>query len=210
MIYLVIGRRKLGKTTLALWMARRLPKRAVLDPRDLIHYPSAERVSSAPDASEAVAEMLDDPRQHEVIYHPYEDDLDLAFNEWARGLKQAAIEFPDATWAIVIDEASFYDLGSPSSPFQWLAKCTAHERVHIIITAHRPQDVPAKIRAIADHWFIFSIRQEHDLKAVRERSDALAREVEKLTGRDFVHWNDTSATMSVNRHPHTWRVDLAP
>jgi len=208
MIYALIGRRELGKTTLAMYMARKFAKRAVLDPRGMIHYPTAERVHTAAEAAEAVAEMLDDPRVSEVIYHPTEDDLDLAFQQWAAGLKAAALEFPDATWAIVIDEASFFDLNAPS--FQWLLKCTPRDRVHVFITAHRPQDVPTRVRAITDHFLVFSIRQEHDLKAIRDRNERFAHVVSQLDGRDFAHWNDALGQLQVNRHAESWRVSLQP
>lgn len=206
MIYALIGRRELGKTTLAMYCARKFAKRAVLDPRGMIHFPTAERVHSAADAGEAVAEMLGDPDVSEVVYHPTEDDLDLAFSQFAAGLKQAALEYPEVTWAIVIDEASFFDLNAPS--FQWLLKCTPRERVHVFITAHRPQDIPTRVRSIADHWLVFSIRQEHDLKAIRDRNERFADVVGQLRERDFAHWNDALASLRVNRSAASWRVNL--
>ncbi len=203
MIYALIGRRELGKTTLAMFLARKFAKRVALDPRGMIHFPTAERVYTAGEASDAVAEMLDDPRVAEVIYQPTEDDLDGAFQQFAEGLKAASLEFPEKTWAIVIDEASFFDLNAPS--FQWLLKCTPRERVHIFITAHRPQDVPTRVRAITDHWLVFSIRQEHDLKALRDRNERFANVVaHQLAGRDFAHWDDALAELSINRTPDKW------
>lgn len=214
MIYLVIGRRERGKTSLAVWMARRKARRAILDPRGMIHSPTADRIEVATDASDALVDMLDpvithdgEPRRDEVIYSPSESDLDYAFLVWAESLKSAAREFPQREWAIVIDEASFFDLDTPA--FQWLAKCTPRDRVHIFITAHRPQDVPTSIRSIADHWLVFAIRQEHDLKALRDRSAALASTAEKLQDRDFAWWNDANGELKINRQPQSWRLNLS-
>lgn len=207
MIYLIIGRRERGKTSLAMFMARKKAKRAVLDPRHMIHAVTADRVHWAQETPDAVAGLLESPEfPDELIYSPAEDDLDAAFTYYAGALKRAAMEFPDREWAIVIDEASFFDLESPA--FQWLAKCTPREKVHLFITAHRPQDIPTSIRSIADHWCVFAIRQEHDLKALRDRSEALARTVEKLQGREFAWWDDALGELRVNRSSESWRLSL--
>lgn len=207
MLYLVIGRRELGKTTLAMRMANTLPRRAILDPRNMIHPPGADRIHDANDAFEAVADMLDGYTR-DVVLWPHDDDDEQTFDTWARALKSAALEFPRATWAVVIDEASFYRLDS--KPFQWLVKCTPRDKVHIIITAHRPQDIPTRLQAIADEWCIFASTQEHDLRQIRDRSPELAARVERLQGREFAHWNDALKEMKVNANPQSWRYDLAP
>lgn len=207
MIYLIIGRRERGKTSLAIWMARRFRSRAILDPRGMITAPDAEYIGFGHEALNAIGELLEpDSPWDEVIYRPTEDDLVFAFDLWSGACKRGALEHPHATWAIVIDEASFFDLGTPA--FQWLVKCTARDRVHVFITAHRPQDIPTTIRAIADHWLVFAVRQEHDLKALRERSEGLAREAGKLTDREFAWWNDATGTLLINRRPDSWRLAL--
>lgn len=209
MIYLVIGRRERGKTSLAVWMARRKARRAILDPRGMIHSPSADRIHFGSQAPDAIAGMLEtvDAFPDEVIYSPAEDDLDYAFASFSGACKNAALEFPTHEWAIVVDEASFFDLNTPS--FQWLAKCTKRDNVHIFITAHRPQDIPTSIRSIADHWIVFAIRQEHDLKTLRDRSEALASTAAKLVDREFAWWNDANAELKINRKPESWRLNLA-
>ena len=206
MIHIVIGRRELGKTTLAYYMARRAPRRAIIDARRMIRQPSAEYEHDALLAGEAVNAMVVENESTEVIYQPFEDDLDQAFSQWCRDLKTVAMNNPDKELAIMVDEASFYNLNTPA--FQWLAKCSLRDYTHIIVTAHRPADIPTSIRSIADHWFIFYTSQQHDLKAIEEKSPEAAREARLLKGRDFVHWDDARARLSVNRSSMSWFVQL--
>jgi hypothetical protein len=109
---------------------------------------------------------------------------------------------------IVIDEASFYELHRPG--FQWLVKCTPRDRVHILITAHRPSDIPTSVRAIADHWCIFATRQEHDLKTIYERTGSLRvrADVLKLRDRAYLHWDDSRGLSRVCDRPADWYTAL--
>ena len=206
MIYICIGRRELGKTTLAYSMLSKLPKRAIIDARRMIHQPGADYSYDATDAVEALHEMMQEPLAHECIYQPHEDDLEGAFVTWTKALKGIVIDRPDVHTGILVDEASFYNL--ETSTFQWLAKCALRDYTHIIITAHQPKDIPTSIRAIADHWFIFYTSQKTDIDAIEAKSSEAAREVKRLTGRSFVHWDDAHARLQINSTPSTWYVPL--
>jgi len=208
-IYLVLGRRERGKTTLAYSIASRVERRIVLDPRRLVsrHGKMTALAQTSNDLRDQVFALCDgDPDVAEVIYWPTDDDLGEAFADFVRVIKNET-SGRRTPIAIVIDEASFYDLDLPA--FQWLAKCSFRESVHIIITAHRPQDIPTSIRSIADHWIVFAMTQEHDLKALAQRSPHAATLAPRLSGRAYVHWDDSHAKLTVNRDERSWFVQLS-
>ena len=210
MIYLFIGRREKGKTTLAYWMLkqRTIRKRAVIDARRMINQSGAriETVYTHSEASDALFAMMDG-ESDEVIYQPFEDDIEqVSFPAFTRTLKTIVIEHPRTDVGILIDEASFYDLQGPT--FQWLAKCAKRDHSHILITAHQPKDIPTSVRAIADHWFIFHTTQQTDLDKIAEKSPDAARVARALSDREFVHWNDANGILTVNRWPSGWFIAL--
>jgi hypothetical protein len=207
-IYLALGRRELGKSTLAYFMAQRLAKRAVLDPRRMIRRTGEriEYVTTINHARDALWAMMLDGESDEVVYQPSEDDIEYAFVEWTRTLKAIVVMYPERELAIFVDEASFYDLETPT--FMWLAKCSLRDYTHIIITAHQPKDVPTGVRAIADHWFIFHTTQETDLAKIAEKSPEAATHAKRLTHRAYVHWDDTRAALAINPNPQSWYVAM--
>ena len=208
MTYLIIGRRERGKTTLAYHMARKVRKRVVIDARRLIQRVDVEVVHSHHTLLADLKDLASDDLLNEIVYQPNTEDLDEAFNDWTRVLRSFVIAHPDVPLAIVVDEASFYELHRPG--FQWLVKCTPRERVHIFITAHRPSDIPTSVRAIADHWCIFATRQEHDLKVIRERTGSVRVEAEigRLRDRAWLHWDDSRGVSRVVDSPADWYTAL--
>jgi hypothetical protein len=208
MIYLAIGRRERGKTTLVYGMARKVKKRVMLDARRIIARHDADYVETRAELREGLGDLLDgDLGVNEVVYQPIDDDLDQAFGTFTMEVKHSIIQYPPTAIAIVVDEASFYRLDE--ARFQWLAKCTPRDRVHLLITAHRPSDIPTSIRAIADHWLIFATTQEHDVKVVEQRtSPRVAATVRQLRDRSYVHWNDAAGVMAVNDRPQDWYVSM--
>jgi len=209
-IYLSIGRRELGKTTLAYYMARKVDRCSVLDPRQMIQHDRAdvETVTRSSELDDHALYLLRGTDTRELIYHPYDDDLDEAFDRWTSAMKRAIVACPSQSVALMVDEASFFNLQSPR--FQWLAKCTYRDQVHILITAHRPIDVPTSIRSIADHWCIFSTSLEHDVAVFdRHMGPAVVSSVRRLQGREYVHWDDAHKRMRVQRDARVWHVALS-
>jgi len=207
-IYLLIGRRERGKTTLAYSMARKVQKRVIIDARRMIKRVDVEHVYRRSEIHPALHDLVTDRAVNEVVYQPIDDDLDHAFEGFITAVKHRVISSPDVPLAIMIDEASFYNL--EDSRFQWLAKCTQRDRVHILITAHRPADIPTSVRAIADHWCIFATTQEHDLKTIEQRagSPRVPDAVRRLKDRDYVHWDDSKGAMQTCTDPTGWYVAL--
>lgn len=208
MIYLNIGRRERGKTTLGYYMARKIRKRIIIDARQMIQRIDVVRITRADDLRPALLELISDDAVSEIVYQPQDDDLEVAFEAWTAATKERIVLSPHIPFSVMVDEVSFYKL--ETARFQWLAKCTPRDMVHIVLTAHRPADVPTSIRAIADHWCLFSTTQEHDLKVIEQRSGSLrvVNAIKRLQGRSYVHWDDARGEMAVCDDPKIWYVSL--
>jgi hypothetical protein len=209
------GRRQMGKTTLAIYMADKVDRRALLDPRALVRRPGAVIVRSARRLREAF-DALAAGDCDEIVYTPV-DEHRAAFNAFASELRRWVIEYPALDLAVVIDEASFYEVLDPRLPpasradFNFAIKSCDLDRVHVIVTCHRPADLAPDVRALMNRWCLFRTRQEHDLAVIRERCDAAVVDaVQDLADRHFVMWDDDAAEWELNDAPFVWRVDVAP
>lgn len=207
MIDLVIGRREQGKTTLAVYMAAKVPSRMVFDPRGMIRRPGAVVVHTADELGGAMDALRDD-EVAEVVYTPVEDDLQAAFGAYSDELRLWIVERPHKKLVALVDEISFVSLDVPA--FQWALRCSPRDRIHIILTCHRPADVPVSVRTITDMWVLFPARQEHDLEVIRRRcSPEVAERVTKLQARQFVVWDDATASSRVYDDPSAWYLPLS-
>lgn len=210
MIYLNIGRRQLGKTTLAVSMAQRSPFRIIIDPRKQIGV-NSHRVGSR-FAFAQVFEQLREGTLHEIVVTP-DDDLMPMFSACSLAVRQWATDYEghspsSRSLVLLVDEAALFDLQS-SSAFRYLLRASDPGLIHVCLTAHRPKDIPTDIRAIADHWLIFRTTQEHDLAVIEQRTSSSVRlAVSMLRPHQFVHWNDATATMTRHLNPSTWYVPL--
>lgn len=203
MIYLDVGRREQGKTTLAWSMVRKLQIRMVFDPRGMIGGPG--RVESQTTVRKQMIEIMAG-RAQQLIYTPSEE-ITKGFGIFARQMRKAAAECPHPL-GILIDEAAFVDTDR-TEDLQWVLRCASRQRVHIVFTAHRPSDISTRVRAIADYWLLFPMRQEHDLRVIDERcGDHVVRIIQGLKAREFVKWDDTTGTHTVHRQPDKWYVAL--
>jgi len=199
MIYLVIGRRELGKTTLARYVAHRRTPRLVIDPRAQWETARAYR------KFDFDAMLADLEQNHDVIVQPVElqrtvDECAQLANFWfqERGIADGPREL-----SVVLDEAGLYELRS----WDWMMRCSPRSFTSIILTAHRPSDISTSIRALADTWCIFRTTQRHDLDAIQERcGDLVERHVQELQPYEFIAWDDAKAEMTVHRNPGAWKT----
>jgi hypothetical protein len=212
MIYTIFGRREQGKTTLARYMASRKPRRLIFDPRGMIGD-DALRVAQRAHLDTACAELETYPAEPdaptEVVYTPAGDSRE-DFAHFAGQVRHWIEACPDMPLAVLVDEVT---LARPerSRDFMWALRCCRRDTVDFFITAHRPKDIDTDIRALADHWCIFAVRQEHDLDVIAERcSAAVVAQVQTLEPRHFIHWDDAHATAQRFGDPSTWRVELQP
>jgi len=212
MIYLAIGKRGQGKTTLAVYLTRKAAKRFIFDPREMI-APSTDGVvvkGSSTVIMQAADQVISGDNGgalKEIVVRP-SLDVQSAFNALCNELYQWLKDDPNARFTLLIDEIRFIkDLQTPH--FEWLLRCSQPDRVHIILTCHRPADIPTDFRAIADNWLIFRVTQEHDIRVLRERSEQAANIARRLGPREFVYWDDAAAEHHVYRRADRWFVPLA-
>lgn len=204
------GRMGMGKTTLAMNIAERVDRRVVIDPKRKIRRFGAT-VAKTARGLHAVMPALADGDVDEVVYSPSEIDLQSAFAAFAGELRTWSLEHPDLEIAAVIDEASFYGDLSANDALMYSVKCSDHERLHVILTCHRPTEIPTDLRAVMNRWCLFRTTQEHDLEVIRRRCSAdVVDLVQQLEDRQFVEWNDDDGTYDVHRHPYVWHTELSP
>jgi hypothetical protein len=207
MIILDIGRRGQGKTTLAVYLARKTARRFIFDPRDLVQQTPGDRLktSSPTLIAQGVDRVVDDQVPELVIVPALEPQT--AFNALTNELYEWLKREPRASFALVVDELRFLP-ELETAQFEWLLRCSQPDRVHIILTCHRPADIPVNIRAIADQWLVFRMTQEHDLKVLSERSPRAALAARHLDKREFVAWDDSSGEFKTFKRPDQWFVPL--
>lgn len=203
MIFLVIGRREQGKTTLTYHMALKMPQRVIFDPRGVLRRGTVSRTVDEFRAGMAALELHE---IDELSYTP-RGDSKAGFVVFSQAIAEWVEQHPRRALAVVVDEIAFADVTCEA--FQWVARCCQREHLHIFVTCHRPSDIDTSLRAISDHWLIFPCRQEHDLEVIRKRCNVdVMDEVQRLERRHFVHWDDSAGTYTIVRRPEAWHVQL--
>lgn len=211
MLYVCVGRRELGKTTLALHLTRNVRPRVVFDPRALCPSPRG-RITTYAELTAAFDDLSDDgdrgiANAFDVVVTPDHDPPAL-FGQLCAECK---------TWlsngrplALVVDESTFVDLVRTES-FQWIIRQAPRRSAYVVLTQHRPYDVPIQIRAIVDVWCVFRTTETRDLDVIAERTtDDFAAKVSKLKPREFMSWDDSKTDSNIGTHldPTAWHVPL--
>lgn len=204
MLYVALGRREMGKTTLAAYLIRDAAARVIFDPRGL--FPAASRVRDA--AGLAVAfDRLAETGAGEIVVTP-DDDVQLLFDKTAAEVQAWLSDAPDRSIAFLVDEARFMELHK-SKPFNWIVRCVTKANAMIVITCHRPADISPSLRGILDVWLMFQMTQEHDLQVIRERcSDSIADAVVTLQPFQFIAWDDAHSKATTYKNPKAWHIQL--
>lgn len=197
MITLVLGRRELGKTTLARYLASARQRQLIVDPR--AQWPDSDPYQKI-DGPEIMAD-LDVGRP--VIVQPF--DLQTAVDDLAFTVQSWMIEHrgdPNLNLAIVLDEAGLYSLKA----WDWIFRCSPRAHVSIILTAHRPSDISTTIRSLADTWCLFKTIQQHDLDVIADRcGNTVAVLVTKYEPFQFLSWDDATARAREHLNGAIWK-----
>lgn len=208
MIYLCVGRRELGKTTLALFLTREQRPRVIIDPRHLVIADADQpRLESAPAVRrwfDQLREPATERRSLACIVTPSEG-MESVFR-FTMGECRAWVQ-QEQPLALVIDESTFVDLSI--EPFEWLIRCSPRHSTVIVLTQHRPFDIPPRIRSIVDKWCVFRTTEPNDLAVLRERcSKDFAEHAQRLEPRQFLVWDDTvpDHNMRLYADPKQWHV----
>lgn len=209
MLFANVGRRFQGKTTLAVWTLDQCDRRALLDTRQQIRRPGSVIVRSAGRLREAF-DALAAGDVDDVVYSPIETHS-VAFAAFAGELRRWVTTHPGLGLGVLIDEAGFYkrQLDDVDGDFQYVIKTCDLDAVDVVLTCHRPTDLPTDVRALCNRLAIFRVTLPHDLEAVRKHcGDDVEQLVQQLPDRHFVEWDDDDATFAVNACPFIWQTDL--
>lgn len=217
-LYLTIGRRRLGKTTLNKWMSQRCTYRFVIDPRRQLDSDGALLATTPEELDhwmatieEQIAREIEEQQPHhsiEVLIQPAIGNTQAIFEHVAIHVQSFMDRNPPGTSIVlVVDEAQFFDLLA-SSAFEFIVRASP-PHVNVMLAAHRPADIPTGVRALSDTWLIFRTSQEHDIKAIRERCGvAVAARVQTIEPRQFIEWDDGAGEAREHLDPRVWFVPL--
>ena len=166
---LVIGRRGLGKSTLAEFLANQeTDNKIIFDPNN--QFKDAHFVTSdLEELKDHLEEFESDDENSLFVAYVPTGEVEL---EWDR--------FAPAVWsygdyALIIDEAHW--LQKPSYINPWLSRfirqAPRRERgdenpVDIIMTAHRPQDIHGVVLSQCDYEYLFRTTKRRDLEYIEK------------------------------------------
>lgn len=203
MLAVVIGRRRQGKSTLALALARSHKQTIIVfDPND--QYGNVERV--ALDSFETwMSETTPDsicrvvPTDPRADFEALTDILDGGNWTWGE-------------YTLIVDECSMLMAPSYVHPEMERYARTSPKDVHTILTTHRTVDVHTLYRALATDWFMFHQHLDRDLENIADNfGDEVASQAKTLPEYHLIHyWLDPGG---LPRHeiwndPQEWFIDI--
>jgi hypothetical protein len=192
MLDLFIGRRELGKTTLAVSISRNFPTRVFFDPRHMLNTTSD--ILRDGEVSGVLYKMLD--TRSEIVIQP-EFNVEQTFDEVCFEVIQWLRDNPGEKFCFLVDEARFVPNPDKNKYFDFIVRCTPRSLVTVEMTCHGIVDISPSLRRVADYWILFQLTQESDLDTVRERcGDDVADAVKTLKPYEYIVWNDSI---------HQWR-----
>jgi len=201
MLAVIIGRRRQGKSTLALSLAKNTGKTTIVfDPND--QYGNLEIIGNVAEWMEAaeptsVGRILpvDPVADFETLI------AELDGGEWRWG-----------EYALVVDECSM--LMSPSKVHPALERYarTSPKDVDTILTTHRSVDVNTLYRALATDWFVFHQYLDLDLQYLEDQFGSEFAEQCKVLETYHVnhHWLDPGGAprSEIWADPEIWYSDI--
>jgi hypothetical protein len=178
---LVIGRRGLGKSTLAEWLAdQETDNKIVFDPNNQFK----DALVSTSDLEEFQEHLEASENSDEPFFLAFVPVGEVEM-EWDRF---APVIWPYGDYALIIDESHW--LQKPNYINPWLSRfmrqAPRRERddenpVDIIMTAHRPTDINGIVLGLSDFEYIFRTTKSRDIKYLeQEFGEEIADRVQHL------------------------------
>lgn len=202
MLAVIVGRRRQGKSTLALALAK--AKRQTI----LIFDPNNQfGAIPAIDDIETWLESADEKSIGRIIPNPPVED---AWAELADILDGGKWEW--AEYTLILDEASM--LMSPHQLDDRLERFarTSPKDVHLILTTHRARDINPLFRALATDWFVFQTNIALDIETLRKNfGDEMAQIVPTLPKYHVAHYwlsDGGEPKIDVWNKPLEWYIDI--
>jgi hypothetical protein len=201
---LLIGKRELGKTTLAVSISQFYDTRVIFDPRHMINTTSD--ILSEGQISGILYELLN--QRAEIIIRP-KFDKQRAFDEMCQEIYDWLQDNPDQQFCLLLDEARFIEAPEKNQHFEFIVRCTNRTLVAVLITMHGIVDVSTDLRRVADFWVLFRITLDADVDTIRERcGNEIAEKVRTLEPYQYIVWNDSNGTFKVFTDSAKWFVPL--
>ncbi len=221
---LIMGRRGLGKSTLAEFLALQLNRDLVIFDANNQFKDAEHRTSDVQEVEEILDahSSSDDPSPLSLSYIPL-GDVESDWNKFAR----AIWNFGD--YSLIVDEA--HRLQKPQYVNLWLDRfmrqAPRRERndaqpIDIIQTYHRPTDVNGIVLGLADYAYVFRTTKRRDVEWIeKEWGEELASAVQQLRTppigvkprrddpRDVIKVPiEEPSEYEVITDPHSWYVDI--
>lgn len=201
MLAVILGRRRQGKSTLALSLARSRKKTIIVfDPNDQFNaLPVITDVQAFMETStaESVARIV--PGDPLADWEQLAAELDGGFWRWGE-------------YVLILDEASML-----MSPYKLNAALERYARtspkdVDLILTTHRMVDIHNLFRSLATDWYIFHQHLDRDLELIADNMGAdVAARTMQLANYHLVHFWLAAGGLpewTVWDRPRDWYIDI--
>jgi hypothetical protein len=217
----VYGRKYQGKSTLALFLARRIQTNAhgykvlIFDPkwcfRNVPHSDDVNMFES----------MLDNKEISEVAYRPGSEEPDAtkkdADNEivmrdftdfyHAIGMTELLRNPPERPMVIVIDEAMNLK-GHPL--LQRMMRLATKGKLYLIMACHRPVEIEPTLRAQGDEFYFFNQFEVRDLEVTEEMVGPEVAEITShLPDHHVLQYKVQSRSYEIWAQPEAWYDDIS-
>lgn len=201
MLTVIIGRRRQGKSTLALALAKNTGKTVIVfDPND--QYGNLEIITNlgewmAAANEQSVGRIL--PTEPVADFETAVAELDGGNWKWGE-------------YVFIVDECSMLMTPSKVHPALERYARTSPKDVDTILTTHRSVDVNTLYRALATDWFVFHQYLDLDLEYLEDQFGAEFAEQCKVLGLYQVnhHWLAPGGepVSEIWADPQEWFIDI--
>jgi hypothetical protein len=221
---IIVGRRGLGKSTLADYKASELNRnRIFFDPGNQFH-----NVNFKTSEIDELVEKLEEWPEDEpfiISYVPPHGDIEASWNVFAAQLWSFIGQFEGAaSFVLTIDEA--HRLQNPHYINQWLddyiRRSPRRERddsnpIDLIQTTHMPQDLFRVSWGESDYVYFFNVFQKNALKAIEEQFSEKIPDVRELVanlktpktgGREVLEIESETGQYRIITDPSEWHTDI--
>jgi hypothetical protein len=223
----VIGERGQGKSTLSLFLARRIQVAkgahviAIFDPKrtfnsiphtaDLDEF--SEWLENPPDDAisyQPFTQTVGDAKNADEVFDAFTQFFDTLGVDYHLGLRDNATRPNLRPVVLIVDEAWFLQSGASAHPrLESLVRLADSKRFFLIQAAHRPKDFSTRIRAQLDELYIFHQWAEEDLQIIAQWcGETVAEAVKDLPPHHVLKFMSSTRTWEVWSHPQGWYFDL--
>jgi len=204
MLDLIVGKRELGKTTLAISISQAFETVVIFDPRHMIDITSD--VLTERNVRGNLYDMLDS--RSVIIVRPL-FEIEQCFADMCLEIFEWLTDNQDASFCLLLDECRFIPHPETNRQFDFIVRCTPRSRTTVILTCHGITDISTDLRRVADYLIMFRLTLEADLDRVRERcGDTVADIVANLKPYEYVVWDDGKSTFKKHTDFQKWFVPL--